>query len=90
MGADVKSAADALIVFTVKDRDLFGISNQYLAECFITMAEINGADRAEQKDLTLNRPHSTDSEIIRALEYRQGDKLAKEFLKKLKQKLPSA
>lgn len=58
MGADVKLAEDALIVFTVKDRDLFGISNQYLADCFITMAQIASGDIAEQKDLALNRPQS--------------------------------
>lgn len=105
---------NAVVVFSVKDRDLFGISNQYVAECFISFEEIARGDKTEQKHLKLSRPTSSgeniflifffrssnnsiilslfliDYESIRALEYRQGDKLAKEFIKKFKQKLSTS
>lgn len=45
-------------MFTVKDRDLFGISNQYVAEGFIAMTEIAGVDANDQIHLALSRPQS--------------------------------
>lgn len=54
-----RAVENAMVMFSVKDRDLFGISNQYIADCFITFAEIEGIDRMEQKHLTLNRPTTT-------------------------------
>lgn len=50
---------NALVIFNIKDRDLFGISNQYVAECFIPFAEIEHSNSTEQKHLTLNRPMTT-------------------------------
>lgn len=62
---------NALVVFTVKDRDLFGISNQYLAECFITMAEIASGEKSDQIHLSLSRPQSigliVESELSTAI-----------------------
>ncbi|EDW84880.2 uncharacterized protein Dwil_GK12905, isoform B [Drosophila willistoni] len=82
---DQKSAQDSLILFSIKDKDLFGMSSQYLAECYITFADLM-AFEGEQILLNLSRPEYTDSVTLRALEYRQGDKQAKDFLKKLKNK----
>lgn len=107
---------NALVHFSVKDKDLFGISNQYIADCFVLFSEIANFDQQQQIHLKLNRPptlggliefyrksqdfssddfdfmHSlfTETDCIRALEYRPGDKQAKDFLKKIKQKLSTA
>lgn len=59
ISGELRSMENAMVVFTVKDRDLFGISNQYLAECFLTMAEITSTDKSNQIHLSLSRPQST-------------------------------
>uniref|UniRef100_A0A4Y0BLA7 Munc13-4 n=1 Tax=Anopheles funestus TaxID=62324 RepID=A0A4Y0BLA7_ANOFN len=86
-----RSIPNALIMFSIKDKDLFGMSNQYLAECYLSfneIADISGdAGKIEQKHLILTRPQKMDIDCLRALEYRQGDKQAKDFIKKLKQKM---
>ncbi|XP_053660620.1 protein unc-13 homolog 4B [Anopheles marshallii] len=86
-----RSIPNALIMFSIKDKDLFGMSNQYLAECYLSfneIADISGdSGKIEQKHLILTRPHKMDIDCLRALEYRQGDKQAKDFIKKLKQKM---
>ncbi|XP_075147164.1 C2 and C2B_Munc13-like domain-containing protein staccato isoform X2 [Haematobia irritans] len=76
---------NSLIQFSIKDKDLFGMTNQYIAECYISFADII-ANESEQIHMELSRPEYKDSETLRALEYRQGDKQAKDFLKKLKNK----
>lgn len=47
---------NALIHFSVKDKDLFGISNQYIADCFVLFNEIGNYDKQQQIHLKLNRP----------------------------------
>lgn len=47
---------NALIQFSVKDKDLFGISNQYIADCFVLFNEIGEYVQNEQQHLKLNRP----------------------------------
>lgn len=103
---------NAVVMFSVKDKDLFGYSNQYIAECYVTFQTIPD-DCSDQIHLKLSRPTCTckkhnfehlthpdflikkfqcfvsASECIHALEYRQGDKQAKDFLKKLRQKMNS-
>ncbi|XP_055903171.1 protein unc-13 homolog 4B [Eupeodes corollae] len=78
---------DNMLVFSIKDRDLFGMSSQYLAECYLSFADIIEAN-GEQIRLNLSRPEYTpDSDCIRALECRQiFDKNARDFIKKLKQR----
>lgn len=97
-----------MLILSVKDRDLFGISNQYVAECYITFAEIKRSDGVQQIHLTLNRPNTSglftfpipiaslnstsfpdlyfsivsECDCVRALELRQGDKLARDFIRK--------
>ncbi|KAH8251557.1 hypothetical protein KR038_001840 [Drosophila bunnanda] len=78
-----RNAKNSLIVFSIKDKDLFGMSSQYIAECYISFADLD-ALQGEQIMMNLSRPEYTDSDSLRALEYRLGDKQAKEFLKKLK------
>lgn len=47
-------------MFCVKDQDLFGYSNKYIAECFITFEEIQRRnDPTEQIHLKLSRPTVT-------------------------------
>lgn len=51
---------ESIIAFTVKDKDLFGITNQFVAECFMTFRDIvqlNGS--REQIHLKLSRPNNT-------------------------------
>ncbi|CAH1712257.1 unnamed protein product [Chironomus riparius] len=82
---------EAVILFSVKDHDYFGYANQYVAEAFLMfkdIADITGESGSiKQLHLTLTRPQNDDMETVKALQYRVGDKLAKEFLKKLKTKI---
>ncbi|XP_055617966.1 protein unc-13 homolog 4B isoform X2 [Toxorhynchites rutilus septentrionalis] len=86
-----RAVKDAIILFSVKDKDLFGMSNQYLAECYLSFNDIaniaSETGKIEQKHLKLTRPTRLDTDSIRALEYRQGDKQARDFIKKLRQKM---
>lgn len=86
LSPEQRSKSDALILFSIKDKDLFGMSNQYIAECFLMFKEIEEMPD-KQIHLTLTKPASLDYKSIKCMELRQGDKLAKEFLKKLKQKI---
>lgn len=48
---------EAIILFSVKDKDLFGMSNQYIAECYILFKNIpEGDQNNEQIHLLLSRP----------------------------------
>lgn len=49
---------DSLILFCVKDKDLFGMSSQYIAECYITFADLI-ASEGEQILMSLCRPEYT-------------------------------
>lgn len=51
-----RSIENAMIMFSVKDQDFLGISNKYIAECFITFDEIARSDPMEQIHLKLSRP----------------------------------
>lgn len=51
--------SNAVILFSVKDKDLFGMSNQYIAECYVAFKNIVGEDEdggREQIHLKLSRP----------------------------------
>lgn len=55
----------ALILFCLKDKDLFGISNQYIAECYLSFKDIQEASsNNEQIHLKLNRPRNTGEKCI--------------------------
>lgn len=103
---------EAIILFSVKDKDYFGMSSQYVADAFMMFKDIaditSDSGTIKQLHLKLTRPqnegkHQTkhhknfqlkrlfhlieSMESIKALQNRVGDKLAKEFLKKLKTKI---
>ncbi|KAH8358960.1 hypothetical protein KR093_003577 [Drosophila rubida] len=80
-----RNSENSLIVFNIKDKDLFGMTSQHIAECYITFADLIGC-QDEQILMNLCRPEYSDSMALRALENRQGDKQAKDFLKKLRSK----
>ncbi|XP_055377531.1 protein unc-13 homolog 4B isoform X2 [Condylostylus longicornis] len=80
-----RKMSNAIMVFSIKDKDLFGMSNQYIAEAYLTFADFETTPD-EQIHLGLSRPEYKDTDCLRALEHRQGDKQARDFLKKLKQK----
>lgn len=116
MTSEQRSGNSNLVIFSIKDRDFFGITNTFLSECSISFGEIDQNNRREQKHLKLSRPtmagqwalnplsfpitywqldcfsifflifryHSVDCDFIRALELRQDDKRAKDFIKKIK------
>lgn len=46
-------------MFCIKDQDLFGISNKYISECFVTFEEIASTGRLDQMHLKLSRPTVT-------------------------------
>lgn len=48
---------NSLILFSIKDKDLFGRS-QYIAECYITFADLM-ANENEQIHMELSRPEYT-------------------------------
>ncbi|KAM8703190.1 hypothetical protein ACLKA7_007899 [Drosophila subpalustris] len=85
LNEEQRNNENSLILFSVKDKDLFGMTSQHIAECYITFADLIACDD-EQILMNLSRPEYTDSVALRALENRQGDKQAKDFLKKLRSK----
>uniref|UniRef100_A0A182NFR7 Uncharacterized protein n=1 Tax=Anopheles dirus TaxID=7168 RepID=A0A182NFR7_9DIPT len=85
-----RAISNALIMFSIKDKDLFGMSNQYLAECYLRLndiPEIADNSKIYQKQLVLTRPQRMDNDCLRALDCRQRDKKAKGLIKKVKQKM---
>ncbi|XP_065157678.1 protein unc-13 homolog 4B isoform X3 [Atheta coriaria] len=94
LSSEHHNVEDALVLFSVKDYDMMGLNNQYIGEAFVSLKDIpktsQSFENLPQVLLQLVRPTSLNTEAVKALEYRQGDKLAKEFLKKYKQKMGSA
>ncbi|XP_055623750.1 protein unc-13 homolog 4B-like isoform X2 [Toxorhynchites rutilus septentrionalis] len=93
---DQRDIPDALVVFNVKVTEMLGLNQRHVGECFIRLDSIPvlSADRDVQtvdvQQLYLTLPENIDSECIPVLEYRQNDKEAAQFFKKLKQKLGKA
>ncbi|PSN30834.1 Protein unc-13 4B [Blattella germanica] len=83
---------DGLIMFTVKDQDFLGM-NEFLGETFVSFSDVpktdmtTGLEQLDQVHLKLSRPIALDTEVYKVLENRQ-DKLARDFIKKQKAKLP--
>ncbi|KAF2898858.1 hypothetical protein ILUMI_07316 [Ignelater luminosus] len=90
LSPEQRKVADGLVLFSVKDKDFLGMNNQFIGETFVHFNEIpdttNPITSLSQVRLLLNRPTNFTTDAIKALENRQGDKLAKEFVKRLKQK----
>lgn len=53
----------------MKDKDLFGMSNQYIAECYLTFQDIdNTTGTNEQIHLKLSRPKNIGKKIFALIE----------------------
>ncbi|XP_056643734.1 protein unc-13 homolog 4B isoform X2 [Diorhabda sublineata] len=95
LSCDQRQIHDGLILFSVKDKDLLGYNNQYIGEAFLSFSDLKDTTEyisgLPQVQLQLNRPTEQilSSLEIRALEHRQGDKQAKDFLKKIRQRMGS-
>ncbi|KAK7866890.1 hypothetical protein R5R35_006050 [Gryllus longicercus] len=86
---DQRETKDGMVLFTVKDKDMLG--NELVGEAFISFDQIESDGKNENQDLqqihlNLSIPKNLDSKVSKILEVRQGDKLAKEFMKKQKAK----
>lgn len=46
-------------MFSVKNKELLGISNKYIGECFVTFRQIADSEQKQQINLILNRPTAT-------------------------------
>lgn len=58
LNVEQRSKEDSLILFSVKDKDLFGMTNQYIAECYTTFADLQDSE-GQQVILNLSRPEYT-------------------------------
>ncbi|XP_075222315.1 C2 and C2B_Munc13-like domain-containing protein staccato isoform X2 [Lycorma delicatula] len=83
---------DAMVHFLVKDQDFLGMSSDFVAEAYFPFSGIPSTtmetrlEEMSQIHLKLSKPSRFDSAAIKALEHRQGEKLAKDFIKKQKAK----
>lgn len=87
-----KCADNALLLFSVKDKDLLGFHNRHVGEAFIHFKDIPRSNQPlsemKQLHLELSRPPTLNTVTIGALEHRQTvDKSVREFLKKYKQRM---
>lgn len=55
LNEEQRNLRTALLVFSVKDRDMFGMSNQYIAEAYLSIDDIENSNY-EQIHMTLSRP----------------------------------
>lgn len=83
--------AQGIVAFILKDQDFLG--NEFIAEAFLSFEDIPESDPSvriqslPQVHLKLHRPQNVlESDVMKALEHRQGDKLAKEFVKRQRAK----
>lgn len=49
---------NTLLLFSVKDKDLFGMANQYIAETLLSLERIQSGETSDQIHLTLTRPNN--------------------------------
>ncbi|KAE8741885.1 hypothetical protein FOCC_FOCC012589 [Frankliniella occidentalis] len=84
--------AQGIIAFILKDQDFLGM-NEFIAEAFLSFEDIPVNDSSvslhslPQVHLKLHRPQNVlESDVMKALEHRQGDKLAKDFVKRQRAK----
>ncbi|XP_073955464.1 C2 and C2B_Munc13-like domain-containing protein staccato isoform X4 [Choristoneura fumiferana] len=91
--SEQRRTPDGLIQFIIKDKDMFSMNNAFVGEAYLSFSDVPETpapiSSLPQQHLFLMRPSSIDGDAIKALESRQGDKQAREFLKKLRQKMPS-
>ncbi|XP_025200200.1 protein unc-13 homolog 4B-like isoform X2 [Melanaphis sacchari] len=91
-----RTEENGLVMFIVKDQDFMGMKNEFVSEAFIHFKDIpftqleNDLGSIPQIKLKLTSPKSLDSKILKALDSRSTDKLAKDFLKREKIKIATA
>ncbi|XP_065338040.1 protein unc-13 homolog 4B isoform X3 [Cloeon dipterum] len=82
---DLQRTENALIHFVVKDYEMLS-SNELVGEAFFPFSEVrfdSDLQNVAQFHLPLTRPSSAlEGEAFMALEHRQGDKMARDFVKK--------
>ncbi|KAH9630501.1 hypothetical protein HF086_000714 [Spodoptera exigua] len=69
---------DGLIHLVVKDKDMFSVSNTFVGEAYLHFSEVPDTPAP-----------ISNGEAIKALETRQGDRQARDFIKKQRAKFPS-
>ncbi|XP_041980361.1 protein unc-13 homolog 4B isoform X3 [Aricia agestis] len=94
LSAEQSRTPDALIHLVIKDKDMFSVSNTFVGEAYLHFSEVPHTPAPiaslPQQHLPLSRPTNIDGDAMKALESRQGDKQAREFLKKQRQKMPNS
>ncbi|KRT85512.1 C2 domain containing protein, partial [Oryctes borbonicus] len=94
LSPEQRNIPDGLVLFSCKDYDMLGYNNQYIGEAMVHFKDIpNGTgslDSQPQMTLELRRPKTLETDALKALEYRQGDKQAKEFIRRYKMKMAVA
>ncbi|XP_013138125.1 PREDICTED: BAI1-associated protein 3 isoform X2 [Papilio polytes] len=93
LSAEQRRTADGLLHLVIKDKDMFSMSNAFVGEAYLHFGEVPDTpapiSSLPQQHLPLTKPDNIDGDAIKALESRQGDKQAREFLKKQRQKMPA-
>ncbi|KAJ8881430.1 hypothetical protein PR048_017911 [Dryococelus australis] len=93
LSEEQRNMENGLVQFIVKDQDFMGMRNEFIGEAFVPFKNIprtdatTGLEVMEQVHLKLHRPACLGSETYRALDHRQGDKQARDFVKKEKSKM---
>ncbi|CAH1393927.1 unnamed protein product, partial [Nezara viridula] len=93
LSKEQKETKNGLVQFIIKDQDF--ISSQFIAEAFISFSDIpqttleTSLHEMAQVHLMLSKPTNLDSEVIKAIDHRQGEKLARDFVKHQKTKMQS-
>ncbi|XP_045499382.1 protein unc-13 homolog 4B isoform X2 [Colias croceus] len=93
LSPEQRRTQDGLLHFVIKDKDMFSVSNTFVGEAYVHFSEVPDTpapiSSLPQQHLPLSRPGNIDGDAIKALESRQGDKQARDFVKKQRQKMPS-
>lgn len=93
LSPEQRGIADGLLHFVVKDKDMFSVSNTFVGEAYLHFSEIPDTPAPigslPQQHLPLSKPNTVDGDAIKALDSRQGDRQARDFIKKQRQKMPS-
>ncbi|XP_075975493.1 C2 and C2B_Munc13-like domain-containing protein staccato isoform X3 [Anticarsia gemmatalis] len=93
LSSEQRRQTDGLIHLVIKDKDMFSMSNTFVGEAYVHFSEVPETSAPisslPQQHLPLSKPSSIDGEAIKALETRQGDRQARDFIKKQKAKFPN-
>ncbi|XP_026318731.1 protein unc-13 homolog 4B isoform X5 [Hyposmocoma kahamanoa] len=92
LSPEQKHTPDGLMHLVIKDKDMFSMSNTFVGEAYVRFTEIPDTpapiSSLPQQHLALTRPTNIDGDAVKALESRPGDKQARDFIKKQRQKIP--